>query len=173
MKEILSSTFSPKSFLKDMLSSAPTHLWTSWQRFSKFPGGKQIFSKLIGQYIPYTGSIKPMVQKISPDHVVVSMKDTRSVRNHLKSLHAIAIANLGELSTGLALNSQLKDNAKSILTKLEIEYLKKARGTITSEVHFKLPNSFDSDSDFRIEAEIKNDQSETVAKVFGTWRVRL
>lgn len=152
--------------------SPTTFIQTGWKNLSKLPGGKRLFSVLAGKYIPYTGSVCPLVEKMQTGEVVVSMQDRRAIRNHLKSIHALALANLGEFTTGLSLYSQLKQNEKAILVKLETQYLKKARGKLHSVTSFKIPESFQSDTDFLLEAEIKNAQNETVSKVQATWRVR-
>lgn len=143
-----------------------------WERFNKIPGGNKIFSALIGQYIPYTGSISPLVQKIHDGQAIVSLKDKRKVRNHLDSIHAIALANLGEFTTGLSVISQLGDNAKAILIKIEVEYLKKARGDLTAEAHSKIPTQLTQDTNILVSAKIRNLQDEVVTVVNATWRVR-
>ena len=60
------------------------------------------------------------------------MADRRAVRNHLDCVHAIALANLAELAGNVALVYSLPDDARFIVSGMEIEYLKKARGTITA-----------------------------------------
>ena len=65
----------------------------------------------------------------------------RAIRNHLSSVHAIALANLGELAGNLALACALPDDGRFIVTKLAIEYKKKARGRITAECRCEPPTS--------------------------------
>lgn len=159
------------SKLFSKFSSPPGMIHEAWERLKKVPGGKKIFSFLVGQYIPYTGSISPLVLEIESGRAVVLLNDRRGVRNHLDSIHAIAIANLGEFTTGLSLISQLNEKQKSIIVKLEIEYLKKARGDLRAEA-FSQIGKVEQDTEFEVTADIKNLQDEVVAKVTATWRVR-
>ena len=113
--------------------SPGAQLQTLWMRLSPFPGGRWIFSKILGWKIPYTGGLGATIVTLEPGHVKVQLRERRSVRNHLQSIHAIALANLGELTTGLALVGALPESIRGILVGLNVSYTKKARGTIDSE----------------------------------------
>lgn len=116
-------------------SADPTSVrWirTLWDRMSPLPGGSQLFSRLLGRRIPYTGSIHPQVLQLGPGFAIIQMKDHRSLRNHLDSVHAIALTNLAELTGNAALAYSLPEDARFIVTEFTMRYLKKARGTITA-----------------------------------------
>lgn len=112
-----------------------------WQRLHGLPGGRRIFSRLLGLAIPYTGSIGAEVLTLEPGYARVALDDRRAVRNHLDSIHAIALTNLGELTGNLALVAALPDDGRFIVTKLAIEYKKKARGRIVAECRCEPPTS--------------------------------
>ena len=139
-------------------------------RLSTLPLGKWLFSKMVGMMIPYTGTVSPYVLEVGPGRAKVRMKDKRRVRNHLKSFHALALANLGELSTGLAIHFAMNDNGRAILSKLEVEFLKKARGTITAIAETKIP-----ETSFKgpkvVEAQLFDEKRDLVARVIATWLV--
>jgi acyl-coenzyme A thioesterase PaaI-like protein len=132
----------------------------TWAHLSPLPLGKKAFSKLIGVKIPYSGSM------------VVTLKDRRAVRNHLDCVHAIALMNLGELCTGLAVFHRLDGRAKGIVTDLRMEYLKKARGTITAHCDIELPTE-PGKHDLTVEGALKDKSGETVAKVWATWQIKM
>lgn len=107
-----------------------------WRSFTRLPLGRRLFNLLIGLTVPYAGSIAPEVTELSPGYACARMADRRRVRNHLRSLHAVALTNLAELTGNLALMSrQPATGARWIVTGFDSEFVKKARGTITAECH--------------------------------------
>ena len=103
-----------------------------WDRLSRLPGGSFLFDRIVGSKIPYTGSIDARVEELERGYARVTMRDRRRLRNHLGSLHAIALANLAEYTGNLALAYSLPDDARFIVKSLKVDYLKKARGKISA-----------------------------------------
>ena len=112
-----------------------------WNLLSGMPGGKRVFSRLVGRMAPYSGTIHATVTVLRAGHAEVQMHDRRSVRNHLDCVHAIALANLAELAGNVALMYSLPDDARFIVSGIDIEYVKKARGTITAVGESPVPRS--------------------------------
>ena len=104
----------------------------AWNVLSGVPGGRAVFSRLVGRMAPYTGTINAQVTVLRAGYSEVQMADRRAVRNHLDCVHAVALANLAELAGNVALAYSLPDDARFIVSGMEIEYVKKARGTITA-----------------------------------------
>ena len=142
----------------------------AWRRFRRLPAGDRIFSWTLGRRVPYSGSIGAVVRELSPGRARVELADRRRVRNHLDSIHAVALMNLAELSTGLALNTALPDDARAILVRLTIEYVKKARGTLTSECAIEPPSASER-REVDVEAVIRDASGEVVAKAAARWLV--
>ena len=153
-------------------TSAVTRLRRSWQLLHNKPGGIWLFSRLFSFVVPYSGTLKAQVLELEPGHAKVRLPDRRKVRNHLNSIHAIALANLGELASGLSLLMSLPDNARGIVTGLNIEYIKKARGELMAEGRCSLP-AISEDIDITAYADIKNREGDIVARVSVDWRVGL
>jgi uncharacterized protein (TIGR00369 family) len=127
-------------FLPD-LEGSPSILRAAWDRLAKLPGGTWAFDKLVGNMAPYTGTMGAHVVELSVGHARVELRDRRAVRNHLRSIHAIALANLAELTGNGALAYSMPDDARFIVTAIRIEYLKKARGTITATCSCPVPKT--------------------------------
>lgn len=112
-----------------------------WNLLSGMPGGKRVFSGLVGRMAPYSGTIHATVTVLRAGYAEVQMQDRRAVRNHLDCVHAIALANLAELAGNVALMYSLPDDARFIVSGFDIEYTKKARGTITAIGEPPVPRS--------------------------------
>jgi acyl-coenzyme A thioesterase PaaI-like protein len=113
----------------------------AWDVLSRVPGGKSVFSRLLAKMAPYTGTIHAQVTVLRTGYAEAQLEDRRAVRNHLDCVHAIALANLAELAGNVALAYSLPDDARFIVSGFEIEYTKKARGTITAIGEPPVPRS--------------------------------
>jgi len=156
------------------INSTPiTRLMGTWRKLESLPGGKWLFSHMVGRFAPYSGSIGATIEELNPGHAVLILHDRRRVRNHLRSVHAIALANLGELTSGLAVMSALPSDVRGIITGLSMEYLKKARGRLLAESHCKPPAIEDSSEDiaFEVITEIRDTNEDIVARAKVTWRL--
>ena len=142
-----------------------------WRRLAPLPGGTWLFSRILGRLAPYTGSMGAPVKLLEPGHTVVQLSDRRRVRNHLNSVHAVALINLGEVATGLAVISQLPPDVRGIVTALGAEYRKKARGLLTAECRTDPIPAAAEPTERDVSAEIVDQAGDVVAVVRATWRL--
>jgi acyl-coenzyme A thioesterase PaaI-like protein len=80
------------------------------------------------------GSVSPKVIQYELGKCQIEIQERRRLHNPFNSIHALALMNMGELTSGLALLSHTqKMQRQAIVTKLSAEFHKKARGKITAE----------------------------------------
>lgn len=142
----------------------------NWDRLSPLPRGNRVFSRVLGWLAPYTGTIRPEVLELRAGYARVRMRDRRGVRNHLRSVHAVALMNLAESASGLALMYGLPPRGRAILTGLSIEYLKKARGTLTAEAELEVPETVER-QEHEFESVIRDEAGDVVARARARWLV--
>ena len=140
----------------------------SWETLHTKPGGKRLFSFLLGRVVPYSGSIGACVEELRPGFARVTLKDRRKVRNHLGSVHAISLANLGELTTGLAAVAGMPPNTRGILRGIEVSYEKKARGLLTSTCTSEAIAP-EENTEYSFRAEIRDEAGDVVARIAALW----
>ena len=150
------------------LDSPGEQLRTLWSRLTPLPGGRWLFSRLLGLMIPYTGTLGASIVELEPGHARVELADRRRVRNHLRSIHAIAMTNLGEMSSGLALLGAMPVTVRGILVGIETTYIKKARGRLAAECRCEVPVVTESVERI-VEAEIRDAGGDVVAVVKARW----
>lgn len=112
------------------------------------------------------------ILELSAGAVKIELLDTRKIRNHLNSIHAVALMNLGELTTGVTLYSSLPKGFLAILTHLEIDYHKKARGTLRTELSLTAQEKVFVDGEIKIiPFSIKNQEGDVVSSGKAHWKV--
>ena len=153
------------------LSAPGERLRIQWRRLSSLPGGKTLFSLLLGRMTPYSGSIGARVEELSPGWCRVTLRDRRRVRNHLGSIHAMALANVAEMASGLAVLVGLPATVQGILTGFSISYVRKARGRLVAECRAA---SFDvtTEQEYEAAVAITDSQGDVVARATARWRLR-
>ena len=80
---------------------------------------------LLGLRAPYSGAVGAQVQILEPGRCVAMLRERRRMRNHLNTVHMMALASLRKLASGLALVNSLPVRVRTILTGFSIDYLKK------------------------------------------------
>jgi acyl-coenzyme A thioesterase PaaI-like protein len=134
------------------------------------PGGSWLFSRIFGFIVPYSGSVGPRIRVLEPGHAEVEIPDRRSNRQHLGSVHAIALVNLAEMTSGLAVMAGLPPTVRGIVTTMSMTYHKKARGTIRAVAHVTVPD-VGEDCDFDATAECFDSAGTVVATGNVSWRL--
>jgi acyl-coenzyme A thioesterase PaaI-like protein len=152
------------------MKSPGTRLLRLWQTLRPLPGGQWLFARIFSLMVPYSGSVGPRVRVLEPGHAEVEIPDRRSNRQHLGSIHAIALINVAEQASGLAMMVGLPDGIRAIVTHISMQYLKKARGTIRAVSTVAVP-TVTTDTDLDVTADCLDREGNVVARAPVRWRV--
>ncbi len=146
-------------------------LLLQWGRLSRLPLGNRLFTWVVGRTAPYTGTIGGVFTEIRPGYARVELRDRRAIRNHLASIHAVALVNLAEMTSGVALLTALPDGVRGIVTGLSIEYVKKARGTLVATSAAHAPSAVSKPITHDVTCEIADAAGDVVARCIVHWRL--
>lgn len=87
-----------------------------------------VVSGIFGRVVPFVGTSGLRYEELTPERVVVSIRNRRPVQNHIKGVHAAAMALLAETATGFAVGMNLPDDKLPLIKSLKVDYLKRTQG---------------------------------------------
>mmetsp|Transcript_14602 Transcript_14602/g.21774 ORF Transcript_14602/g.21774 Transcript_14602/m.21774 type:complete len:161 (+) Transcript_14602:334-816(+) len=132
-----------------------------------YPCGKTLFSYFFAYNAPYFLNLRATVNDLQSGHASVSMKQRWAVQNHIKTVHAIAVCNLIEMTMGLVAEASIPHNLRWLPMGMDVNYLKKASGRLTASssidpsTFFALPNY---PGEVRVPVEVTNSEGIIVTK---------
>ena len=98
-----------------------------WRRLNGTSLGRWLHARLVCFVAPYFGSIRPVFRVLEPGRVEIAFRNRRAVRNHLNSVHAIAMCNAAELAGGTCIDASLDPSLRWIPVGMSVQYLKMAK----------------------------------------------
>jgi len=131
-----------------------------------YPEGKRIFSFLVCRQAPYFSTIKPLFEELEPGRCVITMKKRKSVTNHLKTVHAIAMCNLVELAGGICTDVSIPGGVRWIPKGMSVEYLALAKSDLRGicSIDLEKVKTWDLDRDFPVEVNLYDTSGTAVMK---------
>lgn len=115
-----------------IVATRPNQLSRTLARLQGLPAGLRVplTSFVLGNVVPFVGTAKLRFEEISSRRVVVSIRNRRKVQNHIKGVHAAAMALLAETATGFCVGMNLPDDKLPLIKSLKVDYLKRAQGNL-------------------------------------------
>ena len=83
---------------------------------------------VLGKVVPFLGTAGMQFEQITQQRVVVSVANKRKVQNHIKGVHAAAMALLAETATGFVVGMNLPDDKLPLLKSMKISYTRRSTG---------------------------------------------
>lgn len=97
-----------------------------YRRFVTRPGGRTLFSIAYWLKAPYFATVRPHVRHMRPHYAELSISLRHTTKNHIGTLHAIAICNGLEAAMGLLAEATTPKDKRWIPKGMEVRYLAKA-----------------------------------------------
>jgi acyl-coenzyme A thioesterase PaaI-like protein len=110
--------------------TTPNRLARTVARFDRLPAALRpaALSLALGNAVPFAGTAGLRFERVTPGEVIVSLRNRRRVRNHIRGLHAAAMALLAETATGFCVGLNLPDDRLPLIKTLKVDYLRRAQG---------------------------------------------
>jgi len=90
-------------------------------------------TRLFTSQVRFAGTGAVQFLELEEGRAVLQMKNVRKVQNHIRTIHATAMALLAETATGAVLGMTLPDSKIPLLKTLHIDYVRRAQGTLRAE----------------------------------------
>ncbi|RIA96945.1 hypothetical protein C1645_753894, partial [Glomus cerebriforme] len=129
-----------------------------------------LYSYLLSFVNPFSSCIHMRITTLDKGFCSGVLKEQKKIHNPFNSIHAAALCTFAETVGGLAVFSKLTDKDRAIVTKITIEYFKKARGLITATSHFNL-GEISGQTEKECEVILKDEALDTVAKATVFWSI--
>jgi acyl-coenzyme A thioesterase PaaI-like protein len=150
---------------------AMSQVLSLWRRLASVPViGTRLFSVAFSQKAPYFASIHPRFTVIEPNRAELVIPDRRRVRNHLGTVHAIALCNGLEAAMGALAEATLPPSKRWIPKGMTVSYTAKAVGDITciAETDAEQWTSDDPDLPVRVMG-VDRDGTVVIEGVINLW----
>lgn len=115
-------------------ASKPNRLMKIVNATSRLPEGMRslALSKIFGQAVPMVGTGNIRYLEATPTRVVCHIPNRRGMQNHIKGVHAAAMALLAETATGFVTVLNVPDDRLLLIKTLHVDYKRVAKGGLTA-----------------------------------------
>lgn len=136
-----------------------------YNKFAPLPFGKKLFGYFFCMKAPYFLTIRPNIIDLKKGICIISMNQRWAVENHIKTVHAIAVCNLVEMTMGCVAEATLPQDLRWLPMGMDINYKKKAIGTLTATCNIDADKFFILDTypgGVELPVDVKNSNGELV-----------
>lgn len=145
------------------------YLLNLYAKITRLPAGEKIFSMFFARKAPYFASISPTITQLKPNFCEVRFKKHKSVENHIRTVHVIAIANALECAMGACAEASIPANLRWIPKGMDLKYTAKATTNIRATAEID-PASWGADKEVNVIVKaMRDDDTIVVEGVIHLW----
>lgn len=89
-------------------------------------------SLLLGSQVRFAGTARVRIHELGQERAILSLKNRRPVQNHIKGIHAAAMALLAESVSGFLVGMNVPDDKLPLIKTMKIDYLRRAQGDLSA-----------------------------------------
>jgi len=157
------------------------NLYALLQQSKSHPTSLWFLNKVINRYVPFNKPHHIKIKTVGHDFVETEIPYSKKNFNHVKGIHACAIATIGEFSAGLTLLCQFSPlTYRVILSRLSIDYLYQAKKPLIAKA---ILSTVDKESILKalstqektlhdMQTDIIDIDRQKIAIVQSTWQIK-
>ena len=141
-----------------------------------------VLNVLLGRIIPFNRPHGFRIAEIGDNHITTSGPYKSANQNHLRGIHACAIATVAEISAGFLLLSKLEaQHYRLIMSRIEVEYRYQAKEQIFStsslngeriEAEIVTPLQAQDSVSIMVESRVRDVSGNEIAEARTTWQIK-
>lgn len=132
-----------------------------------------LISQMFNSQVPFAGTGGIKFLELEEGRAVLTLRNQRKVQNHIRGVHAAAMALLAETATGAVLGMTIPDSHIPLLKTMHVDYVRRAKGslraeaTLTPEMRQRVLT--EPKGDFAIPIRVTDDDGEEPIKAQMVW----
>jgi len=141
---------------KTSTSTSKPRVLRAYEAAAKLPLGMHLFTTAVRTVAPYFLTVPAVTESLEAGQATVRMRPVPWTRNHLGTVHAIALCNLAEVSMGLVAEATVPTTHTWIPKGMTVEYKAIARGTMRAVATLALPKNLDIAQEIPVEITVRD-----------------
>ena len=132
-----------------------------------------LISTMFNSQVRFAGTGGIRFLELEEGRAVLTIRNQRKVQNHLRGVHAAAMALLAETATGAVVGMTLPDSRIPLLKTMHVDYVRRAKGglraeaTLTPELRQRLLT--EERGDFAVPIKVTDEDGEEPIKCQMVW----
>ena len=147
-------------------------------KFDAYPAGLRRFliTWAFGGTVHFVRTAGLRFEELTEERAVLLIRNRRRVQNHIGTVHAAAVALLGETATGAVFGMNVPDDKFPILRSMRIDYTRRSQGALRAEAWLSPEQraSFvrDEKGDITVPVKITDETGESTVEAEYVWAWR-
>jgi acyl-coenzyme A thioesterase PaaI-like protein len=140
-----------------------------YRSLARLPKGRTVFSVVFARRAPYFRTVRPRFLDVRPHRAELVVADRKRVRNHIGTVHVIAICNGLEAAMGALSEATVPAGKRWIPKGMRVEYVGKATSDIVCVAETE-PADWERGPDVPVRVSAtRDDGSVVVSGVIDLW----